>query len=139
MLHGVLHGGGREFGEAQLVLVVALARARRLDVAALRRDVEQRLGQGDTALPINGGVMNLAIDSRLPAFEPFEHVGFPERPAAVEKRGVQTAAILLKLFQGAGLGKHDTADMIFEVDVVIVDPDRVRHFEWHLRQLTLEH
>jgi hypothetical protein len=45
----------------------------------------------------------------------------------------------LELGEGARLGQHHVAHVVVEVDVVVVDPDRVGEVERHQRQLAGEH
>ena len=83
--------------------------------------------------------MHLGVDRRLAGLQPLDDVELPQRAAAVEQARMQAADQLLQLLEGAGLGQHDAADVVVEIDVVVVDPDRVRQLERHLRQLALEH
>jgi hypothetical protein len=45
----------------------------------------------------------------------------------------------LELLDGARLGQHHVAHVVVEVDVVVVDPDRVGEVERHQRELPGEH
>ena len=46
---------------------------------------------------------------------------------------------LLKLRHGAGATQRHGAHMIVEIDVVVLDPDRLCQFERHRRQLARQH
>ena len=52
---------------------------------------------------------------------------------------MQAADVLFQLLARAGLGKNDAADVVIEIDVVVIDPYRIGQFEGHQRELALEH
>ena len=60
--------------------------------------------------------MQLVEDSNSPVSEPFDHIAFPERLAAVEQPDVQVADELHQLLWRTWTRKRDVAYMVSEVD-----------------------
>ena len=61
-----------------------------------------------------------------------------KRAAAVEQRRVQPCDQRVELLHRAGAAQRDAAHMVIEVDIVVLDPDRLGKFKRHRRQLARE-
>ena len=138
LLAGVAQRGAAQLGNAQLVLVAAHARARRLDHAASRLQVKHRLRHGHAGLAVHARVVRLDIQRHLAVLEAVDHEKLPQRAAAVEQAGVQPRHVLLQLPVAAGAGQGDVAHVVIEVDVLVFHPDRVGQIKRHQRQLARE-
>ena len=84
-------------------------------------------------------MMRLAVESDLSVLEAFDDVHLPQRPTAVEQRGVQPCDQRVKLLHSPGAAQRDAAHMVIEVDIVVLDPNRFGKFKRHLRQLASQH
>jgi hypothetical protein len=84
-------------------------------------------------------MVGLVVDRDLAVVEPLDHIGFPERPAAVEQARMQPRDIFLELLEGSRARQDHMANVVVEVDVLVVDPDRIGQVEGHQRELALEH
>ena len=138
LLELVLQRRGEQLGDAELVGVGARL-ARRLDGARLGREVEHAGRHRDAGLAVDGGVVDLAVEADAAVGQALDDVELPERAAAVEQHRVQPRGERLELRDRARLGQHHVADVVVEVDVVVVDPDRVGEVERHQRELAREH
>jgi hypothetical protein len=83
-------------------------------------------------------VVRLGVEGDLAVVQPLDDDHLPQRSAAVEQRGVQARDELLELVHRAGLAQRDVTDVVVEVDVVVLDPDRVGELERHRRELARE-
>ena len=83
--------------------------------------------------------MRLAVESDLSVLEAFDDVHLPQRATAIEQRGVQPCDQRLKLLHSPGAAQRDAAHMVIEVDIVVLDPNRLGKFKRHLRQLAMQH
>ena len=72
------------------------------------------------------------LDDRHPvALQALDEPQLPERPAAVEHLALQTRHQRLELLLVAGMGQGGEADVVGEVEGVVVDPDRPALLEGH--------
>ena len=134
----VAQRGAQQLGHAQLVAVGGLG-AGRTHPPGLHRHVEDAVGHGHRSLAVHRRVVHLGVKTDPPVGHALDHIELPQRPAAVEQAGVQTGAQRLHLRHGAGLRQHGAAHVVVEVDVVVVDPDRVGQVKRHQCQLAGEH
>ena len=144
LLQRVADGRRCELDHPELIAMQALPFARRLHLARLGRDVHDRGRERDAGLAIDAGVMHLRIQRDTsttsgPGFQPVDHEELPQRPAAVEQRRVQPCNVLLQLSMRARLRQRDPTDVIVDVDLVVLDPHRIRQLERHQRELAREH
>jgi hypothetical protein len=84
-------------------------------------------------------MVHLGVEAHRAVGEPFDDIELPKRPAAVEQAGMQACGQRLQLFLRAGLGQHGVADVVVDIEVVVLDPHRVGQVEGHQRQLAREH
>src|SRR5260221_4313964 len=133
-------GGSRlqEFGHAELAMAVRALAPRRRYLAYLWRGVIEHLREFDAGLTVDPAVMSLGIKGDQSAFQAIDDVHLPQRTTAVEQRGVQARDELFELGHGAWPAQSDGANVIVEVDVVVLDPDRLSQLERHLRQLAVQ-
>ena len=134
----VLQRRREQLGDAELVGVGADL-ARRLHRPRLGRDVEQAGRHRHPGLAVDGAVVHLAVEADPAVGQALDDVELPERPAAVEQHRMQPRRQRLELLERARLGQHHVAHVVVEVDVVVVDPDRVGEVERHQRELAGEH
>jgi hypothetical protein len=130
--------GAEQLGHAELVAVAA-HRTRRFHPARLGCHIENAVGHRHRGLAVDGRVVHFRIEAEAAVGEALDHVELPQRPAAVEQAGVQARTQRFHLRHRAGLGQHEVAHVVVEVDVVVVDPHRVGEVERHQRQLAREH
>ena len=133
--------GGRRpqhLADAELVVAAAHARRRRADIARLHGRIEQRQRQLHPGLAVERGVMDLGIEGEIAVLQPVDDEELPQRPRAVEQRGMQPPDQLLQLVHGAGPGQRHLADVVVEIDVVVLDPHRIGEVERHRGELVGE-
>src|SRR5690349_19185301 len=71
-------------------------------------------------------------DDREPAvLEPLDEVDLPQRPTAVQLPGLHPPDELAELVKRAGPGQGAAPDVVADVEVLVVDPDRVRDVSGH--------
>ncbi len=73
-----------------------------------------------------------------PVLDPVDEVHLPQRPAAVEPALEDPRPLLGELAQVAGRGQRDLADVVVEVDVRLLDPERVVEAERDLDEAPAE-
>ena len=59
------------------------------------------------------------------AFEAFDDPGLPQRPVAIQRVGVDLLDELAELLHSAGSGTDDAAHVRVEIELGVLDPDRV--------------
>ena len=75
-------------------------------------------------------------DQREPVVgQPVDHVQLPQRPAAVEVAGLDPGGQLAQLGVAAGAREEAVPDVVADVKVGVVDPDRVGETAGHPAQL----
>ena len=67
----------------------------------------------------------LRVDRLAPARQAVDQVQLPQRPAAVERPGVQPGGLVGELAVVAGLGQGQLADVELDVEVGVLDPVRL--------------
>jgi hypothetical protein len=127
-----------ELGDAEARPVGARAGARRLHRGRHGRVRIQHFGQRHAGLAVDARVVHLAVQRHLAALQALDDVQLPQRPAAVHQRRVQSADELLQPLEAAGPRQDDMADVVVDVQVVVVHPNRVGQVEGHQRELALE-
>ncbi len=101
--------------------------------AAQERD---RVGAGDT---VDGAVVHLGEDRDLARLEALDHHELPQRTRPVQRDAGHVAAQVGQLALTAGRGQRHPVHVPVDVEVVVVDPDRVVDAERHLLELAVEH
>jgi hypothetical protein len=71
-------------------------------------------------------VVHLDEQGEATAFQAFDDGAFPGRAAQVQRRALQAAHQFAEFALAAGPGQRRMAHVVFEVDVVVLDPDRHR-------------
>ena len=89
------------------------------------RGVEQDLTQIHRLDPVDEGEMGFREHRDVSPGEALDEVDLPERPAAVEGPGHDPTDQLAQLVHAARTGQRRAAYVIAEVEVGVVDPDRV--------------
>jgi hypothetical protein len=117
---------------------MALRLARRLDRPRLGGQVVDAAAHRNAGLAVNRGVVDLRVEADPAIGETLDHVELPERPAAVEQARMEPRGERLELGERARLRQHQIADVVVDVDVVVVNPDRIREVERHQRELARE-
>jgi hypothetical protein len=131
---------GRAEQHARIELLARLAqlRRRRLDLARLGRQVVHHRVQRHPGAPVDERVVDLGVDRDLPVLQSVDHVELPQRPAAIEEIRMQAADQLLELRDRAGRREREAPDVVVEVDVVVVDEQRMVDVERHRHELFRE-
>ena len=73
------------------------------------------------------------------AVQALDDIDLPQRPVQVERPGVDARGLDAELPPVARLGQRDVADVVFEVEVLVLDPVRMVEVERHAQQLLAEH
>ena len=73
------------------------------------------------------------------AVQAFEHVDFPQRPVQIERARVDARDLDTELAPVARFGQRDVAHVVFDVEVLVVDPVRVVQLQRHALQLAAKH
>ena len=114
----------------------ALAAGGGVDGGAVRaEEVHQQLRPGG---PVHGAVMDLREEREAPLREPLDDPRLPERSRAVERRAVDAAADGGELAWAARRGARDAPHVVDDVEVRILDPDRVVQVEGHAHEAPVE-
>ena len=88
-------------------------------------DVEQHLAEVDGRDAVDEDLVGL-VEQRDPAvLEPLDEVDLPERAVGVEPARHDARGQLAQLVERAGAGQCGAAYVVGEVEVLVVDPDRV--------------
>ena len=87
---------------------------------------------------VDAGVMHLDVDREATTLEPLDHVVLPERPGAIEQDHVQSRNQRLELLSRSRLWQRDVAEVIVEVEIVVVNPDRMIELNRRQRELALK-
>ncbi len=93
---------------------------------------------------VDGGVVNLGDEGiaslRQPVdiIEPFDNVHLPERAIHVQRTRVITGHVDAELAPVARLGQAPVANVIFEVEMLVVDPVWKIEFQRHMHEPALE-
>ena len=112
-----------EFGAGRLVPGAPLRRACQLGVLGA---VEDDVAEVDGVVAVNERVVGLGEDGEPVVFESFDEVDLPERAVPVEGTGHDPGDEFFELGVGAGPGEGGAAHVVTHVEVLVVDPDRVR-------------
>ena len=94
----------------------------RCNVARRGADIVERLVDRHAGAAVDRGVMDLRIENALAVRQTRDDVELPERPAAIERIGVQPGDHFLELLFGARRGQGRFAQVIVEVELLLVDP-----------------
>ena len=97
-----------------------------LDVARRRRDVEQHGAQVHHRDPVHHRLVGLGHQGHPVAGQPLHQVELPQGTAAVQLPTLQADHQLVQLGVAAGLGQGAAPDVVGDVEVLVVHPDRVR-------------
>jgi hypothetical protein len=109
------------------------------NAAWCRRRVEQRLHHQHAGLPVHRGVVDLEVVGHLAVVEAVDHGDAPQRAVAVEQLRMQPSDAVFELRLGSGARQGEALHVVVEIDLVVVDPDRVGELQRHRRQLAGEH
>ena len=101
------------------------------ELAALRRPVEQDLGEVDDLRAVDQRLVRLGEHRDAAALEALDEVDLPQRPVTVERSGDDPRDELTELVHRPGAGQGGAAYVVAEVEVRVVDPDRVREVAGH--------
>ena len=138
----VARRGGEPAGEQLQAAGDAVARPAglgRRDLAPLGLQVHERDEDLRAGQPVEGGVVDLAQQPDLrPVLDAVDEVHLPQRAAAIEPALEDARALLGQLAQVARSGQRDLADVVVEVDVRLLDPERVVEAERDLDQAPAE-
>ena len=104
---------------------------RQLHNAGARRQVQEGRQHGRAAHPVEDGVVHLGHQCRALPLEPLDHVHLPERAVRVELAAHDPGHEGVELGLSSGRGQAGPAQVVVEVEVRIVDPDRVVQPEGH--------
>ena len=83
---------------------------------------------------VDGGVVDLGEDAEEPVGHPLDHIRLPERASAVERSSDDARHDLRQLVVASGRRHRRVADVEVEVEVGVLDPERVVQVEGHLDQ-----
>ena len=87
---------------------------------------------------VDAGVVHLDVNREAAALETLDHVVLPERSGAIEQDHVQSRNQGLELLARSRLWQGDVAEMIVEIEIVVVDPDRMIELNRRQGQLALK-
>jgi hypothetical protein len=126
-------GVGDELEVARLVLRrdVLVARVGRL---GLRREVEEVDEQVRARHAVDGGVVHLGDHPDPAALEPLGQPHLPQGAAAVELAARHVGGEVAQLADAAGGGERGPPHVQVDVEVGVVEPDRVVEVERHWRE-----
>ena len=117
-----MQGAGHERGRGRVPARVPLVAAEDLDVGVL---VEQHLAEVDGLDAVDERLVGL-VEQRDPAVgEPLDEVDLPQRPLPVQRPRDDPGDQLAQLVGAARPGQRGAAYVVADVEVVVVDPDRV--------------
>ena len=94
------------------------------DFAAIGFRGQDRPDQIGAVEPIEG-LVDLEDEGEAAALEPLEHPALPERPGAIEARGRDAGHGVAELIGVPGLRERRVSQVEVEVELGIVDPDRM--------------
>src|SRR5262249_45396468 len=83
-------------------------------------------------------VMRLLDDRDVAALEPLDEPQLPQRAGAVERLGLHAFEQREQLRARSRPWKRGEADVVRDVEAVVVDPDRTAEVEWHPHRLLPE-
>ncbi len=95
------------------------------DLAPVRGQVEQDRQQFGAGCAVDRRVMDLGVDRGPAPGEAGDQVDLPQRPAAVQRAGVQPGHLLGELGVGPWPRQRDLPDVVLDVEVRIIDPVRL--------------
>ena len=128
------HAARGELDRARLRLRhprLALVRHRRRH----RLEVEQHGREVDAGDAVDERVMGLGDQREAPVLEPLHEPQLPQRLRAVEPLGVDPGGERAQLLLAAGLRQRGVAQVVLEVEVRVVDPQRPAGLERREREL----
>ena len=128
----VLERDGRKLG---LAGVFGLRRLPARDAAWFRRQIEQRLRHQHAGLPVHRGMMDLDVVGHIAVIETIDHRDPPQRTVAVEQLRMQLAGAVFELRLRSGAGEREALHVIVQIDLIVLDPDRVGELQRHRRSL----
>jgi len=76
-------------------------------------------------------VVHLGVDGELAGREPVDHGELPQRPGAIERLLVEHGDQRLELGHRAGRRHGRAANVMVEIDVLVLDPERAIEVERH--------
>jgi hypothetical protein len=85
-------------------------------------------------ITVDGRVVHLRVVGAPAALDPGDHVGLPQRTAAVELSGVDAGDLLAELLAGARRGKRKLPEVELDVEVRVVHPVGTAEPQRHLDQ-----
>ena len=106
--------------------------------AGLGREVEQHLGQAGAGHPVDERVVHLLEQGDPAVLQPLDDPRLPERLLAVELVAGQAADELAELAVVAGLGDADAADVVVDVELVVLGPARPVEAEGDVDELVAQ-
>nr|WP_254126867.1 hypothetical protein [Aquihabitans sp. G128] len=83
---------------------------------------QRPLEQPQGGHPVDHGVVHLGVDREAVALQALDQHQLPERALAVEQRAVHARAEGEQLADPAGLGQRRVADVVLEVELLVVAP-----------------
>ena len=95
------------------------------EVARTGVDVEQHLAEVDGGDAVDEDLVGLRQHGHPATLEALDEVDLPQRPVRVEPARHDPPGQLAELVQGARAGQRGAAYVVGEVEVLVVDPDRV--------------
>ena len=102
------------------------------------RQVEDRDDELLARRAVDRRVVHLAERGDVAALEPVDQPDLPQRAGAVERDGDEMAGQLAQLLHACRAGHGDVAQVPVEVEVGVLDPDRVVQAERHLDEAAPE-
>jgi hypothetical protein len=97
----------------------------------------RRFHQVDPAHPVDRGVMDLgdigiaALGQAFDIVEPLDHGEFPRRAFEIQRAGEDTRGLDAQLPPVSRRGQRNMADMVFEVEIGVLDPIGIVEVEGH--------
>ena len=125
-LHDVLQRVQHELEAGRLGLRRPLRRLRAHRVGAQVHDHRQQVRAGD---PVDQGVVRLGQHRPAAVLEALDHPDLPERLGAVELLRHDPADELAQLALATGGGQRRVAQVVLNVEMRVVDPDRAPQLE----------
>jgi hypothetical protein len=72
--------------------------------------------------PVHVAMMKLKVDGEATVFQTLDQIVLPERAGVIERDRVQPRDQRPQLVHRAGLRQRSTADVIVEVEIVVIHP-----------------
>ena len=88
---------------------------------------------------VDGGVVDLRHQTHVAVLEPLDDVHLPQRLGAIELAAAHVAHVAGQLLEAARRRQRGAAQVVVEVEVLVVDPIGVAEAQRHLHQPAPEH